>query len=121
MRTLPFRAALLALLVNGSAVAAPPLAAEQLSIESLPSKSAHWVYVVDYAFLNERLAKQYGIDGVKGDHMRRVSLPPGCINVTSSVGGFAPVSREQQPRIGPSTRSSHLPGSLPAAQDTISR
>ena len=26
----------------------------------------------DYTFLNERLAKHYGIDGVKGDEMRRV-------------------------------------------------
>jgi hypothetical protein len=30
----------------------------------------------DYTFLNERLAKHYGIDGVKGDEMRRVALPP---------------------------------------------
>src|SRR5262249_48278240 len=30
----------------------------------------------DYAFLNERLAKQYGIDGVKGEEMRKVTLPP---------------------------------------------
>jgi hypothetical protein len=29
----------------------------------------------DYTFLNERLAKQYGIDGVKGDEMRLVTLP----------------------------------------------
>jgi mono/diheme cytochrome c family protein len=30
----------------------------------------------DYTFLNERLAKHYGIDGVKGDEMRLVKLPP---------------------------------------------
>jgi hypothetical protein len=29
----------------------------------------------DYTFLNERLAKQYGIDGVKGNEMRKVELP----------------------------------------------
>lgn len=29
----------------------------------------------DYTFLNERLAKHYGIRGVKGDEMRRVDLP----------------------------------------------
>jgi hypothetical protein len=29
----------------------------------------------DYAFLNERLAKHYGIDGVKGEEMRLVKLP----------------------------------------------
>src|SRR5262249_13961444 len=31
----------------------------------------------DYTFLNERLARHYGIDGVKGDEMRLVTLPPG--------------------------------------------
>lgn len=30
----------------------------------------------DYTFLNERLAKHYGIDTVKGNDMRRVDLPP---------------------------------------------
>ncbi len=30
----------------------------------------------DYTFLNERLAKFYGIDGVTGDAMRKVQLPP---------------------------------------------
>jgi hypothetical protein len=30
----------------------------------------------DYTFLNERLAKHYGIDGVEGDEMRLVALPP---------------------------------------------
>jgi hypothetical protein len=29
----------------------------------------------DYTFLNERLARQYGIDGVEGDKMRKVDLP----------------------------------------------
>ncbi len=31
----------------------------------------------DYTFLNERLAKHYGIDGVEGGEMRLVRLPPG--------------------------------------------
>jgi hypothetical protein len=30
----------------------------------------------NYTFLNERLAKHYGIEGVQGDRMRRVDLPP---------------------------------------------
>ena len=29
----------------------------------------------DYTWLNERLARHYGIDGVRGDYMRRVPLP----------------------------------------------
>ena len=31
----------------------------------------------DWAMLNERLAKHYGIAGVEGDELRRVKLPPG--------------------------------------------
>ena len=31
----------------------------------------------DYTFLNDRLAAHYGIAGVTGVAMRRVSLPPG--------------------------------------------
>lgn len=31
----------------------------------------------DFTFLNERLARHYGIEGVEGDAMRRVPLPPG--------------------------------------------
>ena len=31
----------------------------------------------DFTFLNERLARHYGIEGVKGDNFRRVSLPAG--------------------------------------------
>ena len=30
----------------------------------------------DYTFLNERLAAYYGVSGVKGEEMRRVTLPP---------------------------------------------
>ena len=30
----------------------------------------------DYTFLNERLAKHYGIEGVKGDQMRWSNCPP---------------------------------------------
>jgi hypothetical protein len=31
----------------------------------------------DYTWLNERLARHYGIEGVRGDYMRRVTLPAG--------------------------------------------
>jgi hypothetical protein len=37
----------------------------------------------DFAMLNERLAEHYGIPGVKGEHIRRVNLPP-----DSRRGGF---------------------------------
>ena len=33
----------------------------------------------DYTFLNERLARHYGIPGIYGEHFRRVSLPPDSV------------------------------------------
>ncbi len=39
------------------------------------NRSALEMFTADYSFLNETLANYYGIDGVKGDHMRKVSLP----------------------------------------------
>jgi hypothetical protein len=58
----------------------------------------------DYTFLNERLAKYYGIEGVKGDQMRRVTLPSGnprggiltqgtVLAVTSNPDRTSPVKR----------------------------
>jgi hypothetical protein len=58
----------------------------------------------DYTFLNERLARYYGIDGVKGDAMRRVSLPANSLRggiltqgtflvVTSNPDRTSPVKR----------------------------
>src|SRR5262249_10827138 len=58
----------------------------------------------DYTFLNERLAKHYGIEGVSGDEMRRVALPEGSprggvltqgtvLAVTSNPDRTSPVKR----------------------------
>lgn len=58
----------------------------------------------DYTFLNERLAKHYGIEGVRGDEMRRVVLPAGSprggvltqgtvLAVTSNPDRTSPVKR----------------------------
>jgi len=81
MRTLQFRAALLALLVNGSAMAAPPLAAEQFTIESLPAKSPHWVYIVDEAFANEIDARVRLFDGDSYRHLGQIDagFNPGVV------------------------------------------
>ena len=57
-----------------------------------------------YTFLNERLAKYYGIEGVQGDAMRRVDLPEGSprggvltqgtvLAVTSNPDRTSPVKR----------------------------
>ena len=58
----------------------------------------------DYTFLNERLAKHYGIEGVEGDEMRRVTCPPDSprggvltqgtvLAVTSNPDRTSPVKR----------------------------
>ncbi len=58
----------------------------------------------DYTFLNERLAKHYGIDGVQGDEMRQVALPMDSLRggvltqgttlvVTSNPDRTSPVKR----------------------------
>ncbi len=41
----------------------PPLPAEHLTIETLPARSPHWVFVVDYAFNNEIDARVHLFDG----------------------------------------------------------
>lgn len=58
----------------------------------------------DYTFLNERLAKQYGIEGVEGNEMRRFELKPehnrgsilthgSLLTVTSNPDRTSPVKR----------------------------
>jgi hypothetical protein len=58
----------------------------------------------DYTFLNERLAKHYGIPGVRGSHFRKVKLPPGShrrgllgqgsiLTITSTASRTSPVIR----------------------------
>jgi hypothetical protein len=47
---------------------------EELLAGNLPARS---LVHSDFAMLNERLAEHYGIPGVKGPDVRRVSLPPG--------------------------------------------
>ncbi|WP_158633615.1 DUF1592 domain-containing protein [Tautonia sociabilis] len=58
----------------------------------------------DYTFLNERLAELYGIEGIEGDEMRRVDLPPDSprggiltqgtvLAVTSNPDRTSPVKR----------------------------
>src|SRR5215472_13679989 len=49
--------------------APPPLPAEHLTLERLPPRSPHWVYVYDYVFDNEIDARVYLFDG---DSYRRL-------------------------------------------------
>jgi hypothetical protein len=58
----------------------------------------------DFTFVNERLARHYGIEGVEGQEMRKVSLPPesrrggvmtmaGVLKVTANGTSTSPVYR----------------------------
>ena len=51
----------------------------QLFFESImrENRSVLELLDADYTYLNERLARHYGIDGVRGERFRRVSLPAG--------------------------------------------
>jgi methylamine dehydrogenase heavy chain len=81
MRTWKNRAAVLGLLVAGAALAAEPLVPEQLSVEPLPSKGPHWVYVVDEAFFNEIDARVRLFDGDSYRHLGQIDagFTPGVI------------------------------------------
>lgn len=70
----------------------------------LENKSLLQLVDCDYTFLNERLAKHYGIEGVQGEQMRMVDLPAGSLRggvlahgsmlaVTSNPDRTSPVKR----------------------------
>jgi len=69
MQSLSRWAAALGLALSGAACVtpttplAPPLPAEHLTLEKLPARSPHWVYVVDYAFGNEIDGRVHLYDG----------------------------------------------------------
>src|SRR5271154_352161 len=92
MRTRKNRAALLSMVLAGSAFAAPPLAPEQLSIEQLPSKSPHWVYVVDEAFFNEIDARVRLFDGDSYRHLGQIDAGFSPGGIQSPDGGTTAVA-----------------------------
>jgi hypothetical protein len=61
------------------------------------------MYEADYSYLNERLARHYGISGVSGDHFRQVTYPDdtrrgllghgSILTLTSHAGRTSPVLR----------------------------
>jgi methylamine dehydrogenase heavy chain len=71
MQSLSRWAAALSLVLASAAPCAtpPPLPAEHLTVEHLPPRSPHWVYVVDYAFGNEIDGRIHLYDG---DNYRRL-------------------------------------------------
>lgn len=76
-----------------------------LAFNELVEKNQSIVSLLDSqsSFLNERLAKHYGIEGVEGDHFRRVSLEgagragllmhASILSLTSNPGRTSPVKR----------------------------
>lgn len=68
------------------------------------NRSVTELLTADYTFLNERVARHYGISGIYGDHFRRVDLPEGSpragvlghgsvLTVTSYATRTSPVLR----------------------------
>jgi mono/diheme cytochrome c family protein len=53
----------------------------ELFIESVfrENRPVTELLTANYTFLNERLAKHYGIPNIRGSHFRRVPLPPGSV------------------------------------------
>ena len=87
----------------------------------------------DYTFLNEELAKHYGIPGVTGPEMRKVALPAGSprggvltqgtvLSVTSNPSRTSPVKRGVfilDAILG--TRPAPPPPNIPALEDAASK
>ncbi len=81
------RAALLVLSVStmGSATigafAAEPLASEEFTVDSMPPKGPHWVYVIDEAFYNEIDSRVRVFDGDSYRHLGQIDagFNPGVI------------------------------------------
>lgn len=63
MRSAPLTAAVFCLAAGAALAAPPPLPAEHLTVEKLPPKSPHWVYVFDAAFDNEIDQRIHLFDG----------------------------------------------------------
>ena len=60
-----------------STVAGRPSTGAQRSASTVEGRSVLDLLTADYTFLNEPLAKHYGIPNVTGSHFRRVTLPAG--------------------------------------------
>ncbi|APW59097.1 DUF1592 domain-containing protein [Paludisphaera borealis] len=108
-------------------------------------RSLRELLVSDYTFLNERLAKHYGIGGVEGKEMRLVALPPesprggvltlgAVLAVTSNPDRTSPVKRglfildnilgtpppPQPPNIPPLEKSAkEFAGRTPTLRETL--
>src|SRR6185295_18730741 len=86
----------------------------------------------DYTFVNERLARHYGIPGVYGSRFRRVTLPAGMDYRRGLLGkgSFLAVTRTQNFRSSPVKRGAWVlenilgtpppepPANVPALEDT---
>jgi len=81
MRIGQFAAGALASLICASALATEPLSSEELSVESMPPKGNHWVYVIDEAFYNEIDSRVRVFDGDTYRHLGQIDagFNPGVI------------------------------------------
>ena len=105
----------------------------ELFVESIlrEDRSIFDLLSADYSFLNERLAKHYGIPGIRGSRFRRVEFPPeahrggllrqaSILSVTSYANRTSPVIRGNwllENVLG--TPTPPPPPNIPALDDTI--
>jgi len=103
MRSVPLRSAAALCLTFGvlARAAPPPLPAEHLTVQPLPPKSPHWVYVYDEAFDNEIDARLHLFDGdsyrrlgqIDTGYLPSVSLSPDGTTTAVATTYFARGSR----------------------------
>ena len=103
MRSAPLRSAATLCLTFSVLVhaAPPPLPAEHLTVQPLPPKSPHWVYVYDEAFDNEIDARLHLFDGdsyrrlgqIDAGYLPSVSLSPDGATTAVATTYFARGSR----------------------------
>jgi methylamine dehydrogenase heavy chain len=105
MRGWRFAMTVSALLVGGHAMATDPLPPEELTLEQLPPKSAHWVYIVDEAFDNAIDARVRLFDGDSYRHLGQIDagFSPGV--VISPDGKFTAVTTTYFARGGHGART----------------
>ena len=109
----------------------------EMLVEHIVRDNRSLLEVLDghYTFLNERLAKHYGIEGITGDRMRKVDLPPGSprggiltqatvLSVTSNPDRTSPVKRglyilRQHPRLARQRYAAEHPVARRGRQESI--
>jgi hypothetical protein len=82
----------------------------EMTLEYIVRENRNLLELVDadYTFLNERLAKHYGVEGVDGDKMRRVDLPADSVRGGVLTQGTTLVVTSNPDRTSPAKRGLYI-------------